>query len=122
MATMLHQQLKAHYVRRIDRHEVLIDGYRIDAVDGRGRLIEIQCASLSAIRDKIRRLLETHQVIVAKPLAARKRITTLHRRGGDVVSSRYSPVRQTLSHVFKELVHFGVPFTAASNGLRTPRR
>jgi len=108
VATMLHHQLKTHYVRSTDRQEVLVDGFRIDAVDRRGRLIEIQCASLSAIRDKIRRLVETHQVIVAKPLAARKKITTLHRRGGEVVSSRYSPVRQTLSYVFKELVHFGV--------------
>ena len=33
---------------------------------------------------------------------------TLHRRGGDVVSARFSPVRQTLAHVFLELVHFGI--------------
>ena len=45
---------------------------------------------------------------MVKPLAARKKITTLHRQGGDVVSSRYSPVRQSLAHLFKELVHFGV--------------
>ena len=108
MATQLHQQLKEHYVSNIERHEVEVDGFRIDAVDGRGRLIEIQCASLSAIRDKIRQLLKTHQVIVAKPLAARKKITTLHRRGGEVIRSRYSPARQTLAYVFKELVHFGV--------------
>ncbi len=44
---------------------------------------------------------------MVKPLAARKKITTLHRRGGDIVSSRYSPTRQKLAHVFVELVHFG---------------
>lgn len=105
---MLHQQLKEHYVSDTDRHEVVVGDFRIDAVDRKNRLIEIQCASLSAIRDKIRSLVADHQVIVVKPLAARKKIVTLHRRGGDVVSSRYSPVRQTLSHVFLELVHFGV--------------
>lgn len=108
MATMLHQQLKQHYVADSKRHEVIVGGFRIDAIDGRGRLIEIQCASLSAIRDKIRTLVEDHQVIVVKPLAARKKIVTLHRIGGDIVSSRFSPVRQRVSHIFMELVHFGV--------------
>lgn len=108
MARALHSQLKAHYVAAEDRHEVVVDKYRIDAIDGRGRLIEIQCASLSAIRCKVLRLLETHQVIVVKPLAARKKITTLHRQGGDVISCRYSPSRQSLAHLFRELVHFGV--------------
>ena len=108
MATMLHQQLKEHYVSDSDRHEVVVGGFRIDAVDRRGRLIEIQCASLSAIRNKVRTLIDDHHVIVVKPLAARKKIVTLHRRGGDVVSSRFSPVRQTLAYLFLELVHFGV--------------
>ena len=98
MATSLHQQLKAHYVAESDQHEVVVGGYRIDAVDRQGRLIEIQCATLSAIRDKIRRLVEEHDVIVVKPLAARKKITMLHRRGGDIVSSRFSPVKQTIAH------------------------
>lgn len=105
---MLHQQLKEHYVSDSDRHEVVVGGFRIDAVDRRGRLIEIQCASLSAIRNKVRTLIDDHHVIVVKPLAARKKIVTLHCRGGDVVSSRFSPVRQTLAYVFLELVHFGV--------------
>ena len=108
MATALHTQLKSHYVAAEDRHEVVVDKYRIDAIDKRGRLIEIQCASLAAIRDKIRCLVESHQVIVVKPLAARKRITTLNRHGGEIVSSRYSPARQTLPQLFKELVHFGI--------------
>lgn len=108
MASLLHQQLKQHYVSDSDRHEVTVGSFRIDAVDRRGRLIEIQCASLSAIRDKIRALVEDHQVIVVKPLAARKKIVTLQRAGGDVVSTRYSPIRQSLPHLFLELVHFGI--------------
>jgi hypothetical protein len=108
VATLLHQQLKEHYVSDPDRHEVVVGGFRIDAVDRKGRLIEIQCASLSAIRNKIRTLVDDHQVVVVKPLAARKKIVTLHRRGGDIVSTRFSPVRQTIAHVFLELVHFGI--------------
>jgi len=108
MATSLHQQLKQQYVADSDRHEVTVEGFRIDAVDRRGRLIEVQCASLAAISDKIRKLLENHKVIVVKPLASRKRIVTLTAADGEQVSSRYSPIRQQASHIFLELVHFGV--------------
>ncbi len=108
MATKLHEQIKEHYVANLERHEVVIGGFRIDAIDRRGRLIEVQCASLSAIGKKVRTLVEDHHVIVVKPLAARKKLVTLHRKGGDVVSSRFSPMRQTVAHVFMELVHFGV--------------
>jgi len=110
MATSLHSQLKLHYVEDTNRHEVDIGGYRIDAVDKRKRLIEIQCASLGAIRDKIRALLKDHKVIVAKPLAMNKRILKKARRNGAVVSSRLSPAHQTLSHVFLDLVHFSTVF------------
>lgn len=108
MASDLHQQLKSHYVADATRHEVVVDNYRIDAVAESGQLIEVQCAALAAIRDKIRTLVQSREVLVVKPLAARKRITTLDRRNGETLSSRYSPARQTLAHVFQELVHFSV--------------
>lgn len=107
MATALHTQLKTHYVDAENRHEIVVDQYRIDAVDNRGRLIEIQCAGLAAIRDKIAKLLENYDVIVVKPLASRKKITKLNCSGGQVISSRFSPARQTLAHLFVDLVHFG---------------
>jgi len=106
MATSLHEQLKTHYVEDKDRHEVKLDGYRIDAIDSDQRLIEIQCASLLAIRDKIRDLTKSHQVVVVKPLAARRKLLKKARRNGKVVSSRYSPLRQSLPDIFDELVHF----------------
>jgi len=108
MATAIHQQLKSQYVKDETFHEVSVDGYRIDAVDEAGRLIEIQCASLAAIRDKVRKLIRHHQVIVVKPLAARKRIVTMTEPDGEVLSSRYSPTRQKMNHIFRELVHFAV--------------
>ena len=110
MATELHQQLKLHYVEDESRHEVDLDGYRIDAIDDDGRLIEVQCASLLAIRDKIRRLTKKHKVVVVKPLAARKKLLKKDRRNGKVVSSRYSPTRQTFEYIFLELVHFTKAF------------
>ncbi len=106
MATSLHQQLKELYVSDPARHEVDLDDYRIDAVAADGRLIEIQCASLSAIRDKIRKLTKRHQVTVVKPLAWKKKLLKKQRRNGNVTSSRYSPAHQTLPYIFLELVHF----------------
>lgn len=110
MATSLHNQLKLHYVTDESRHEVDLDGYRIDAIDDDNRLIEVQCASLMAIRDKIQTLTKRHRVIVVKPLAARKRLLKKERRNGKVVSRRYSPTKETLADVFLELVHFTQAF------------
>lgn len=110
MATSLHNQLKLHYVADEDRHEVDLGNYRIDAIDPDGRLIEVQCASLLAIRDKIRDLTQTHKVVVVKPLAARRKLLKKNRRNGKVVSRRYSPNRETLSNIFEELVHFTKAF------------
>lgn len=109
MATSLHKQLREHYVEDADRHEVSLDGYRIDAVDPAGRLIEIQCASLAAIRDKVRHLLQLgHAVTVVKPLVALRQITTLEHSDGPPLRSRRSPAKQKPAHIFLELVHFGV--------------
>jgi hypothetical protein len=105
METSLHRQLKALYCTGAARQEVRVDGFRIDAVD-RGRLIEIQQASLGSLRDKVRTLLCSHDVTVVKPLAARKLLVRRKRAGGAVLSSRYSPRRETILDLFSDLVHF----------------
>ena len=110
MATSLHQQLKLHYTTDMQQHEVVVGRYRIDAVDRRRRLVEIQCASLGAIRAKVRRLLDDHDVIVVKPLASRKQIVKKESSQGEVISCRFSPARQTLVNVFLDLVHFAGVF------------
>lgn len=111
MATSIHQQLKQHYVADESQHEVDLDGYRIDAIDEEQRLIEIQCASLLAIRDKIQTLTAAgHQVVVVKPLATRKKLMKKERSNGKVVSQRYSPTKETLPWIFQELVHFTSAF------------
>ena len=72
METSLHRELKRIYAGDGARTEVRrSSSYRIDAVRD-GRLIEIQHGSLAAIRDKIRRLLDAHRVLVVKPIVARK--------------------------------------------------
>jgi hypothetical protein len=107
MESTLHRQLKALYAPAAEHREVVLDGYRIDAVAG-GRLIEIQSAPLGAIRDKVRTLLQRHDVLVVKPLAARtlivKCLAARTRRQNE--TRRYSPKRRTYLDVFEELVHF----------------
>jgi hypothetical protein len=86
-----------------------VAGYRIDAIDG-DWLVEIQHGSLAAIRDKVRQLLETHQVLVVKPLVARKTLVRRRKKGGAVASRRTSPKRCGLLDLFDELVYFAHVF------------
>lgn len=105
METTLHRQFKALYSPCESQQEVTVDGYRIDAVAGK-QLVEIQYGSLAAIRHKIRALLQNYDVLVVKPLAARKYLVNKTRRGGRVKSARYSPTRQNFYDLFEDLVHF----------------
>ncbi len=105
METSLHRELKEFYCDDHAGREVLVRGYRIDAVV-EGTLVEIQQASLAALRQKTRALLETHPVIVVKPLSARKTIVRLKRRNGPVASRRTSPRHETIHDIFQDLVHF----------------
>ena len=61
---------------------------------------------MAAIRDKIRRLLESYDVTVVKPIVARKRIVKRECKGGKVLHRRLSPKRGRAVDVFDELVHF----------------
>ena len=113
METSLHQQLKRLYASDQARTEVVVDGFRIDAVADDGELIEIQHASLGALRDKTRQLLPPrgkHRLRIVKPIVARKRITTLTRLGGEVVRSRMSPKSCDWLELFMDLVHFSTVF------------
>lgn len=109
MESSLHRQLKLLYGGTPGDVEVQVDGYRIDAVV-RGRLFEIQQASLAALRDKVRQLLERHRVVVVKPLISRKYLIRRDRPGGEIVSARYSPTHETVLNIFDDLVHFVTVF------------
>ena len=105
METSLHRQLKQRYACGGAAQEVKLGAFRIDVIHP-DQLVEIQHGSLSAIRDKVARLLARHRVLIVKPIIARKRIIKLKRRGGAVVSQRWSPKRGTPLDLFDELVHF----------------
>jgi hypothetical protein len=105
METTLHRQLKERYTVPGALVEQRLGRYRIDVLQP-DQLVEIQLASLSAIRDKIAALLKTHRVLVVKPIIARKLLIKCRRAGGRIVSRRRSPKQGTLLDVFEELVHF----------------
>jgi len=105
METSLHRQLKCLYAIPGSLVEQKLGRFRIDVVQP-DRLVEIQVASLTAIRDKIAVLLKKHRVLVVKPIVVRKHLVKLGRAGGKVVSRRLSPKKQTLLDMFDELVHF----------------
>ena len=113
METTLHRQLKLHYAGDEADTEVSVDGFRIDAINEDGELIEIQHASLGALRDKTKKLLSSrtkHRVRIVKPIVARKRLTTLEKKDGEVLRSRMSPKRCDSLDVFADLVHFSTVF------------
>jgi hypothetical protein len=105
METTLHRQLKERYAIDGALVEQRLGRYRIDVVQP-DRLVEIQLASLTAIRDKIATLVKKHHVLIVKPIIATKHIVKRRRAGGRVVSRRRSPKQRTLLDVFEELVHF----------------
>jgi len=105
METSLHRQLKTLYAPSAEETEVIVDGYRIDAI-AEGRLIEIQSASLSSLVPKLKVLLNDHPLTVVKPLAAKKFLIKRKKPKGKILTERYSPKKESLLHLFDELVHF----------------
>jgi hypothetical protein len=105
METSLHRQLKDLYLTDGAVLEQRVGRYRID-VARPGELVEIQVASLTAIRDKIAALVKEHRVLLVKPIIAKKTLVKLGRAGGKVLERRASPKRGQLLDLFEELVHF----------------
>ncbi len=119
METSLHRQLKERYADGAAQQEVKLGAYRIDVMHA-DQLVEIQHGSLAAIRDKIARLLCDHRVLIVKPILARKRILKLKRRGGAIVTERWSPKRGTPLDLFDELVFFTRVFPHDNLTLEVP--
>jgi hypothetical protein len=105
METSLHRDLKTLYAAPDARFEVSLGDYRIDVVSG-DRLVEIQHGSLAAIRDKVRKLVDRHDVVVVKPIVSSKLLVRRAKKGGRVVARRMSPKRGRLLDLFDEMVYF----------------
>lgn len=119
METSLHRQLKEAYATGGAMVEVPLGSYRIDVVMN-DELVEIQHGSLSAIRNKVRNLLDQHRVRVVKPLVIRKQLIQLDARHGRVVGRRLSPKTGTELELFHELVYFTKVFPHPNLTLDVP--
>lgn len=118
MESSLHQQLKQHYAGD-GATEVTLGDYRIDAIRD-DELIEVQCASLSAIRKKCGKLLKQHRLRVVKPVVIRTRIVKCKRVGGPVTSRRLSPKRGSVLDLFEEMIYFNGIFPHPNLVLEIP--
>jgi hypothetical protein len=105
MESTLHRQLKERYAGSdASRCEVLVDGYRVDAVTPDGALVEVQSAALGPLKAKLARLLDLgHRVRVVKPVVLTRRIVRYRTPRGPVLSTRRSPRRGALLDVFDDL-------------------
>ena len=119
MERSIHHQLKRFYADNDENTEVKIGSFRIDAIRNE-ELIEIQCASLSALRDKTRKLVECHQLRIVKPIIARKRLTKVAKVGGRPLSSRMSPKTGQAMDIFEELIYFTRVFPHPNLVLEVP--
>jgi hypothetical protein len=105
----LHAALKAWYARPGDRLEWSVEGkYVVDIfrpLTGAtsGQCIEIQTRSLGKLKTKLSFLLEHWPVRVVYPIAQERHIVRID-ADGEIVSRRKSPKRETILHLFPELV------------------
>jgi hypothetical protein len=105
MESSLHRALKEQYgLSAGGRSEVVLAGYRVDAIDPNGLVVEIQSKSLSPLRAKLDRLLPEHRVRVVKPVILRKRVVRQASRGGKELSARRSPKLGAMIDLFEDLV------------------
>jgi hypothetical protein len=105
MEMALHRQLKEQFGQNAGgQSEVSLAGFRIDAIDAQGSLIEVQSGSLSPLRIKLAKLLLEHRLKVIKPVVVSRRIIRKARPDGKVLSARMSPKRGELLDVFEHLM------------------
>lgn len=101
----LHAALKEWYARPGDRFEVPLDGYVIDIVRD-DLLLEIQTGNFTAIRRKLKKLLDHHPLRLIYPIAREKWIIKLEEDGQAQISRRKSPKRGRVEDLFYQMVSF----------------
>ena len=98
----LHSAIKNLYSLPGDKFEVRIDHFIVDIVR-EPLLIEIQTKNFSAIKKKLTKLLENHEVRLVYSIPQQKWIVYVT-ESGEIVRRRKSPKKGRLSDLFYELV------------------
>jgi len=106
----LHAALKQWYACPGDTFEVSLEGYFID-IQREGTLIEIQTRNFSAMRTKLRALIDRYPVRLIHPIAQEKYVVQLASSKSTPKGQlpkpthrRKSPRKGQLTHLFSELV------------------
>jgi hypothetical protein len=99
----LHSELKKWYFLEGDDVEAKVDDFIVDIVRG-DLLIEIQIANFSAIKPKLRRLLNDHRVRLVYPNPKVKWIIHRSKTKGEMFGRRKSPKKGRLPDLFNELI------------------
>ncbi len=99
----LHSEIKNWYSLPGDRFEVKIDDFIVDIVR-HALLIEIQTRNFSAIKMKLTRLLENHEIRLVYPIPQLKWIVHVTKEG-EMIRKRKSPRKGRLVDLFYELVN-----------------
>jgi hypothetical protein len=99
----LHSNLKQWYKKPGDRLEVPIDNFIIDILRD-DLLIEIQTKNFSAIRKKLKNLIEKHRVLLIHPIVKDKWICSIDNHSNEVIRKRLSPTHRSYLDIFEELV------------------
>jgi len=99
----LHSEIKNWYSLPGDRFEVKIDDFIVDIVR-HALLIEIQTRNFSAIKMKLTRLLENHEIRLVYPIPQLKWIVHVT-KSGEMMRRRKSPRKGRLVDLFYELVN-----------------
>lgn len=100
----LHKAVKEWYGEPSDRYEVEVDGYIID-IKRDELLIEIQSRNVSGIKQKVKHLVQKHQLRLILPIPKEKWIIRLDEDGSTQISRRKSPKRCSFLDLFSELVY-----------------
>jgi len=99
----LHSAIKKWYFLKGDRMEVKVDDFVVDLVRG-DLLIEIQTANFSAIKPKLKRLLNDHKVRLVYPIPMKKWIVHKSTANSKAFGRRRSPKNGRLFDIFNELI------------------
>lgn len=99
---VLHAVLKHYFEPDESRHEVKVGNYIADIFCG-SAIIEIQTANFNKLRSKLDLFLQSYQVTVVYPIAARKWLSWIDPETGEVTKKRKSPKTGTPYEAFFEL-------------------
>lgn len=98
----IHSVLKNYYSPDISNHEIKVDGYIADIMEG-DHIIEIQTGNFDKLRKKLNVYLANYKVTIVYPVSKSKLIHWIDPDTGEVHKPRKSNKTGTYYEIFKEL-------------------